>query len=207
MKVAIFSESPADEAAIRVFINAVLNVTTDEIGLPSLQGRGWPGVKASHQAVMTHLHYRTDAEALVIVADLDDSVIHQTAHEQTPDRKCRLCFLRESVQETQSKLRARAGLAPLKIALGLALPAIEAWYLCGKEAHATEAACMQDKNKRTPEYKNKLKELVYGTSRPSLQLETQHAITEAQRLVQDIALLEQNFPLGFGTLLRDLRSW
>jgi hypothetical protein len=207
MKVAIFSESPADEAAIRIFINAALNIETDEIGLPSLQGRGWPGLKTSHQAVMRYLHYQTDAEALVIVADLDDSIIHQIAHEQSSDRKCRLCYLRESVKETQSKLRARAGFPPLKTALGIALPAIEAWYLCGKESHATEAACIQDKKKRTPEYKNKLKELVYGTSRPSLQMETQHAIEAAQRLSQDLILLEQNFPLGFGALVQDLRQW
>ncbi len=207
MKVAIFSESPADEAAIRIFINAALNLETDEIGLPSLRGRGWPSLKGNHPAVLRYLHYQTDAEALVIVADLDDSVIHQTAHEQIYDRKCRLCFLRESVRETQRKLRARAGFAPLKTAIGIASPAIEAWYLCGKEAQATEAACIQDKNKRTPDYKNKLKELVYRTSRPSLPLETQHAIAAAQRLVQDIALLEQNFPLGFGALVQDLRGW
>ncbi len=207
MKVAIFSESPADDAAIRVLINAVLNIKTDEIGLPSLQARCWASVRNSHPAVLRHLHYQTKAEALVIVADVDESVIHQASHEQSSDPKCRLCFLRESVRGTQSKLRARAGSAPLKIAIGLALPAIEAWYLCGKDAQATEAACIQDKNKRTAEYRNKLKELVYKTSRPSLSHETQRAVEEAQRLVQNLSLLEQNFPLGFGSLVRDLQSW
>jgi hypothetical protein len=210
MKVAIFSESPADDTAIRVLINGVLSRETDEIGLPFLQGRGWPSVKTNHPAVLKYLHYQTETEALVIVVDLDDTLIHEKKHEQPNgyEPKCRLCFLRESTRKVQSQLRPRGGRAPMKIAVGLAMPAIEAWYLNGIDPQATEAMCIQGgAQKRAVEYKNKLKEMVYKTSRPSLSYETQRAVEEAQRLAQNLSLLEQNFPIGFGSLVRDLRNW
>lgn len=40
-----------------------------------------------------------------------------------------------------------------------------------------------------------------------LTLETQRAAKEAQRLSQNLSLLENLFPAGFGTLVQDLRSW
>ena len=55
--------------------------------------------------------------------------------------------------------------------------------------------------------KNQLKRDVYGTDRPSLSLETESAIREAQRLKIQLHLLEEAFPNGFGTLARDIRSW
>jgi hypothetical protein len=97
--------------------------------------------------------------------------------------------------------------APLS-AVGLAVPAIEAWYLCGREQNVSENAWAQGlKERRRPYTRNRLKELAYGTDRPSLALETSGAIDEMHRVAQDLGQLERKFPVGFGSLLRDLRAW
>src|SRR5262249_38795621 len=87
-------------------------------------------------------------------------------------------------------------------------PFIEAWYRCGLEPHINEITCLQ--NPQPGSYfhiRNHLKCYVYGTARPSLTLETQQAVTAAQRLVQSLSGLESLFPNGFGALARDVRSW
>lgn len=209
MKVAILSESSADESALRILIEAILARQIEQISFP-LRSRGWDSVPGSLPAVLKHLYYRTDAEALVVVADSDDSSIHQAAHElpDSADEDCRLCHLLTIVERTQQSIREVPGRQPLKTAIGLAVPAIEAWYLCGNDPRGAEAAWFQrDPASRGRGLRNQLKQAVYGTERPSLTLETMHAIREAQRLAQNLTLLEQHFPGGFGVLARFVRSW
>lgn len=98
MKVAVLSESPADEAAVRILAEGVLGKQTQPIALPQLQTRGWCTVLKVLPVVFKHLHYETDAEAFVVVVDSDHSPVHRPAHEQPggEDEKCRLCKLRET---------------------------------------------------------------------------------------------------------------
>jgi len=44
MKIAIFSESPENEEAIRIIVECLLGKATETARLPNLQARGWPGV-------------------------------------------------------------------------------------------------------------------------------------------------------------------
>ena len=95
-----------------------------------------------------------------------------------------------------------------KVAVGIAVPAVEAWYRCGLDPHVTEAAWIASLPSGPFPYTTRsLKEDVYGTSRLSLELETRCATKEARRLAQNLQLLEQCFPTGFGALTRDVRSW
>ena len=55
--------------------------------------------------------------------------------------------------------------------------------------------------------KGALKESVYGTDRPGLDLETRRATEEMTRVAADLDGLERKFPIGFGALRRDLRAW
>jgi hypothetical protein len=74
--------------------------------------------------------------------------------------------------------------------------------------YATESAWIQGlQSKRQPYTRNDLKQAVYGASRPSRQLEQQRGLEEAQRLAQDLNMLEKLFPIGFGSLARSVRSW
>ena len=52
-----------------------------------------------------------------------------------------------------------------------------------------------------------LKKLVYGTDRPSLELETDRAEKEARRIIRDIKAIENQFPVGFGLMAQEIRSW
>ena len=209
MKVAILSESSADEAAVRLLVEAMINQQTEQIDFP-LQGRGWPSVRDTLPAVLKYLHYRTNAEAFVLEADADDSPMHLPAHEQpdSADEACRLCNLRKIVDRTQQSLKPLPGRSRIKTAIGLAVPAIEAWYLCGNNSRGAEAAWLQRSSSTLGrDYRNQLKRDVYGTDRPSIALETEHAVAEAHRLSLDLMMLEKYFPVGFGSLLRDVHGW
>lgn len=210
MKIAIFSESPENEEAIRIIVECLLGKATETARLPNLQARGWPGVKGSITAVLRHLHYSTEAEALIVVVDSDDSPVHHNNHDQPggADLKCRLCYLRNEVERIQNQLKPKAGHSQIKVTIGLAVPAIEAWYRAGIDPQVTETAWIQGLQSRRPPYsRNDLKQAVYSTPRPSRQLEQRRGIEEAQRLAQDLNLLEKLFPIGFGSLARSMRSW
>jgi len=97
---------------------------------------------------------------------------------------------------------------PVRTAVGLAIPAIEAWLLCGRDPNVSEAAWIKGlPSKKEPYSKNGLKKSVYGTDRPSRGTSRERGIEEASRLVQDLSLITAKFPYGFGTLKRDLESW
>ena len=105
MKVALLSESPADEAALRVLVEAVFGARPQFIS-PGLRARGWPNVAQILPAVIRHLHFQTDADLLVVVADADDSVVHTARHE-APDYfhpQCRVCQLRAVFRQTGKRL-------------------------------------------------------------------------------------------------------
>ena len=55
MKVALLSESPADEAVLRVLVEAVLGAPPKFVS-PGLRARGWPNVAQVLPAVIRHLH-------------------------------------------------------------------------------------------------------------------------------------------------------
>jgi hypothetical protein len=209
MKVAVYSESSADEAALRILAGAALGQTAEPIDHPDLRSRGWPFVWKALPNVIKALYYRTDADVLLVVVDADLSPVHLPEHDE-PDKaveKCRLCQLRKTALKGLGQVRARQGRPPLRVALGLAVPCIEAWFRCGLDPHVTEAAWLQVlQSKKSPEDVKRLKRAVYGTDRPGLELETARMADEAQRLAKDLSLLETWFPNGFGCLLRDLRA-
>lgn len=211
MKVACFAESPADHAALSILTEAILGRKTEPVGHKGLAHRGWPAVRNVLPAVLMESHYHTDAEGFVLVVDSNGSPPHLPDHEPpgAPEPKCRLCQLRRIAEEVQRQVRPRAGLPPLKIALGLAVPAIEAWLLCGADSHVAEAAWINGLKEDPgwmPYTKGGLKERLYGTSHPSLAIETDAMKTAATRLCQNLPTIERLFPHGFGALATSLRS-
>ena len=73
MKVAILCESPSDEAAIRILVDGILGIRTERA--KALEARGWPSVRDILPIVIRQLYYHTDAEALIVIGDSDDSQI------------------------------------------------------------------------------------------------------------------------------------
>jgi len=212
MKVAYFAESPADEAALTILTEAILRRKTESVIHAGLRHRGWPTVLRVLPAVLKELHYRTGAEGFVFVVDSDNSAPHLPAHEQPgpSDPECRLCQLRRGAGEALRQVRPRTDRPALKIALGLAVPAIEAWLLCGVDSHVTEAAWangLKERPGRMPYSKGSLKRHLYGASYPPLPVMTEAMKTAAERLAQDFTTLERLFPAGFGALASALRKW
>lgn len=94
------------------------------------------------------------------------------------------------------------------MAIGLAVPAIEAWYLVGKNHQVGEAAWITGMTAgRLPFTRRQLKKEVYGTDRPSLEHETDCAVREARRIIANIKAIETAFPAGFGAMASEIRSW
>ena len=212
MKVAYFAESPADQAALTILTEAILSKPTEKISHAGWKHRGWPSVRTVLPAVLKELHYHTDAEGFVLVVDSNGSPPHLPAHDlpQASERQCRLCQLRRIADEVRRQVRPRENQPALKIALGLAVPTIEAWLLCAVYAHTTEAAWingLKDERGRMPYTKGELKRQLYGTSHPSLPIETEAMKKAATRLSQDLSPLIRLFPYGFGAFRKDLQSW
>ena len=59
MKLAILSESPADEAAIQVLVRDVLKQPFTVVQA-ALRARGWPSVEQVLPAIVRHLHFKTE---------------------------------------------------------------------------------------------------------------------------------------------------
>lgn len=210
MRVAYYAESPADEAALKILTEAILGKPTESVIHAGLRHRGWPAVKNALPAVLKQLHYRTDAEGFIFVVDSNGTPPHASSHEppNTPELSCRLCQIRAIAAAALQEVRPRTSLPPLKIAFGLAIPTIEAWLLCGTTADVNEAAWINGlKNKQPPYNRLTLKERLYGTSRPSLDLETEKMKMSATFLSANLGLMAQMFPQGFGALMGTLRSW
>lgn len=209
MKLGIVSESPADEAALRILLGAITG-TSIEIVQPPLRARGWPNVMQVLPAVMYHLQYQTDAYGMVVVVDADDTREHQADHAD-PNKfhpLCRLCQLEMTIRRARKRWVLPPGRAPLHTAAGLAVPAVEAWYLCGRDPEVGEASWWRSRERGEVRYTRRdLKQRVYGTMRPTLVLEVRRAEEEAHRLALDIHRLERDFPNGFGGLANAVRRW
>lgn len=204
MKVALLSESPADEAAIGVLVEALLGQPFKRVH-PSLRARGWPSVLQVLPAIVRHLHFNTDTNGLVVVVDSDDTVVHTAEHDHHP--RCRLCQLRAAFRKTTKNFPPANGRNRVLQGIGLAVPAMEGWYLCGRDEEVGEAGWIKGQESGRPPYtRRELKARVYGTDRPSLQLMTTHALSAARRHALDLRRLENDFP-GFAALANDVRAW
>lgn len=209
MRIALLSESPADEIAVKVLVEAVLGGPVKQVR-PSLRARGWPNVAQVLPPVLRHLHFNTDAEGIVVVVDSDDSVVHTVEHEAESyfHPQCRLCQLRAIYRRTVKNLPPARGRKRVLRCVGVAVPAVEAWYLCGRDEQVTEAAWLDGQEQGwSPYTRGELKMRVYGTDRPSLRHEIDCALREVRRHRHDTRRLEADFPGGFGALARDLRDW
>lgn len=208
MKLALLSESPADEAALEVLVEAVLGRPFERVH-PSLRARGWPSVLQVFPAILRHLHFNTDADGIVVVVDSDDTLPHGEAHEAPGfhDDRCRLCRLRAAYRRTVRNFPPARGRRRLVQAVGLAVPAMEGWYLCGRDDAVTEAAWVEGREAERPPYtRRELKERTYGTDRPSLALCIEVAEREARRHARDLRRLEHEYP-GFRWLADAVRGW
>lgn len=175
-----------------------------------LEAHSVPAFFRSLDGVFRGVYYNSDAEGLVIVVDGDTTQLHDSTHDspETDTQDCRLCEVRRIITKARKQIRVVPGRPELKVAVGLTVPTIEAWYLVGKNHQVGEAAWRVGLTSHQPPFNSaQLKQLVYGTDRPSLEVETQRAQEEARRIIRDLKTIETAFPDGFGTMARKIRSW
>ncbi len=208
MKIGFYCESPADQAALAVFTEGILGAPLEPINM-DLQATGVTGILSSLDGVYRGIHYNSDAEGLIIAVDCDDTKLHDPTHDEAGgDEDCRLCQIRKIVARARKQLKPRPGKPVLKLAIGLAVPAIEAWYLVERNKQVGEAAWKSGLAAGKPPFtRPQLKQLVYGTDRPSIEHETECAVREARRLIGNISAIETAFPVGFGLMAKEIRSW
>jgi hypothetical protein len=207
MKVALLSESPADEAVLRVLVDAILGEPA-QVAPAGYRARGWPNVIQVLPAVIRHLHFNTDVDTLVVSCDSDDSPVHTEAHEapQYYHPHCRMCQLRAVFRQTSKRFPSAHGRLKVRRVVGVAVPALEAWLLCGRDSDVSEAAWINGQQVgRLPYTRAELKFRIYQTERPSLPHEIQCALRETERHRRDLRRLEYDFP-GFAALMKDLKS-
>jgi len=210
MKIGYYCESPADQAAMAVFVEGILGAPAEPINVP-LAGQSMPAFFSELDGAFRGIHYLSDAEALVIMCDSDDSGVHDHFRD-CENAKCRRCRSQSIVDRIIPRLRPVVGKTLPKLAYGLAVEAVECWYLTGTthDSALGEARWMLDAREgRRPYPRDKLKELVYGTSRPSIKLETDRAVAAARRIVDGglLGRLEAQFPSGFGLMATEIRAW
>ncbi len=210
MKVAVVSESRADEAALKILVDAIVGQETELVSAPRLRPSGWPNVLTLLPSIVKALHYNPDADSLAVVVDSDDSLVHDASHEVTAENhaECRLCALRTCVGVGLRRVSAVANRVPLRTAIGVAVPAIEAWYRCGIDSHVMEATWTRKLLGENITYdRRSLKVDVYGSHQPALATKTDAAVQAATRLANNFEILEQLFPVGFGCFVYDVRTW
>ncbi len=211
MKIAFFSESTADESALKILIEGLLQDDIEEINIPNkLRYRSSSHLDKDLRSVIAGVYYNSDAEALVVVSDSDDTPVHVAKHDEQENEHCRLCKIRNAIEKVISALNEMSGRKMLKVAIGVPTPAIEAWYLFGNNPHVSEAIWIRKQDGENIDFDRKrLKKLVYGSIRYSAEFGTKRAIEEATRIVENELLegLQRNFPMGFGSLVNETKEW
>jgi hypothetical protein len=157
--------------------------------------------------VIKHLHYRSDVDALVVLADSDDAPLEKADETSKLGGRPRLDDLRECVVTTKAGLRGeRPG--PLRVAVALAVPALEAWLLHGSYKDVGEAAWFQARSEgRRPYTRAELKQRTYGSQRPGVHDARRIGVEAARSVATRIDTLSQFFPRGFGRFAEEVRSW
>ena len=209
MKVAVVSESPADEAAVKILVDAIAGQETELVSR-RLRPNGWPNVLQILPAIIKELHYATIADSIAVVVDSDRSPVHDNSHamDHQSNSGCRLCLLRSCIETTISRLSTVPNRDFLKTAAGVAVPAIEAWYRCGLDPHVSEARWIGHLAGEQINFnKQTLKVDVYGSAQPGLQAATAGAASAATRLTSNLEQLRQLFPGGFNCFYSDIRNW
>jgi len=213
MKIAIFSESPTDEAALKILVEGILDEKIEEVPSPNrLQSRG-SGVLRDVPIVLRGVYYNTEAGFLIIVRDSDDTPIHKKEHDEPNNEEsaiCRYCELCKATNNALGNLSSIPGKENFRVAIGVTVPAIEAWLLCDVNPHASEATWI---NKQKEEGFNlyndrrSLKAKLYGSHIASSETMIERGTESAKRLAENIERLETLFPEGFGNMANEIRSW
>ena len=209
MRIGILSESKVDEAAYKILVESILGQSVDLYKDYRNRG-GWFTAKKMVKSIIQELHF-AGADGFVFVGDSDSTPPHTKSHESQADGdpSCRLCQIKKVVESILGTLPDRSGKPPLKVAIGMATPTIEAWLLSKDDVYCTESRFRDDHSngKLTRQTRLDLKEKKYGSLHASSDIRMRCTLENANRIAEDLKTLEQRFQFGFGHLRKNLDEW
>lgn len=211
MKIAFFSESKIDETVLKNLVEEISESEIEETDIrKKLRFRSSSHLVKNLSVVISSVHYNSDAKFLVIASDSDDYPVHISQHDINENGECHLCRLRKIVKNSLAEMQAVEGKEMLKVAIGVPVPAIEAWLLFGKNPQVSENTWIRKQNGEKINYnRKKLKTELYGGERVSEEKKIEISIKAIERIVENQLLddLEKSFPQGFGSLSNEVKSW
>jgi|GEM_PF-4293239 len=209
MKVALVTESEADDELLRIILQACLGTET-QLHDSRLRVRGWPGIRNLIPTFLKHLHYLTDVNACAILADADLSPLYPPPHDQSHPN-CRMCDIDVQICETQRHLRPRNFSSPLRIAVCLAIPAIEAWLLNIEMPEINEAwwqqSCQSKPDSAMHQRKLHLKRQLYGTDQPSNRAQITFIREHERAIIRELPRLTAAFSWGLKPFVDTVVQW
>jgi len=205
MKVVILSESPADEAVVKILAEATLGSTL-QVHEPTIRHRvgGWTQLCQIASAAIRACYFQShDVDGLIVVLDSDDTQVCDDRQQLHPG--ARLAKLQCELRRLRDQLNAKDLRPPLHLAMGMAAPSLEAWLLCGVDPQVNESAwCRAQRDDRYQYDRRQLKIMKYGSTR---NVDRKKATDNARRLATDIESLHRRFPICFGCFATDLAGW
>lgn len=207
MKLAVVGESDFDRRTVRRLLTAIRGCNVDFISLRE-RPTGVAAVVRNLEKSLFESYARPDLDGLVVVVDSDRTEPHHEAEHREPTarKNCRLCELRAQVDSVMPRLCFRQDHRPFRVALGLAVPSIEAWLAWASDdplgRQVNEAAWRNGlKADQLPYEVSELKRLV-------LRQQARGAVDLADALIaRGVDALRDAFPDGFGPLLDEVRRW
>ena len=108
MKIAIFGESDADEAAITILVEYILRTKIERpTNQPRLRARGCTQIISDLPRIIEGLHYNSNAHGLIVVLDSNGSTVkhmHSSTHDE-PDGYEEECWHLEKIYRIMDKMR------------------------------------------------------------------------------------------------------
>lgn len=210
MKVAVLSEAATDEAFTRALAEAVLGAPVEVAahGFRAIN-LSYNGVRAAIPTVLRHVHFaEPDVAGVMVVVDGDASSVHSAGWRNpvpcAPD--CRVCGVRAQALDVLGRV-ARTGRDQVRLAIGVAYPAIEAWYAFGTQDQITEAEWIIRVNEgRSNHIKQALKQATNRRHGPGIDKRVA-ASGDATRVAAFMESFRVAFPGGFGAFADDLYRW
>jgi hypothetical protein len=201
MKVAIFSESAHDEEALRVILDGVLQIKT-EAEAHNLESNGWHNVIKRLPTAIRKLHYQTETAGLLVVVDADRSSL------KMGEAGNRREVLKTIVKATLASLGPVAQKPALKVAIGVAMPALEAWLLSPDDVTLCEANWERALSSEIDtDIGKRLKRQLFGVERPDSFVRRDLVLKAAHRCIPHLSVLRDRFPNGFGKMVEDILAW
>jgi hypothetical protein len=201
MKISVLAESGNDAGIMAELATEVLGGPVELID-PHFEMSGWNMIPSVLPAVIKHLHFRSEADGLIILADSNHSSLLPGAPK---NRREELSIL---AAKTVEGLGVRHGRPRIRVAVAVAAPALEAWLLFHRYSEINESAWERGLvEKNDPYTKTLLKQRLYSVQRPSRDVMAMRRLEAAKEVKSRIHELRSRFPNGFGSFFEDILSW